>query len=288
MTLLPASIESHLREVGFTATEVIVLRHASDGGPFSIRQLATKVGKSTGALDQATKKLLSKGILKREIINSVPRYMLASADAIAFWVQGHTNETLSMLKRKENDVRLFFSSVTLNQDRPCMEYFDGEEGIKKAYQRILDAESDEILILLPMTHKEEDDYLRSFRKTYTQKRRQKNVHCRVLAHATPLGLRYQSRDVFEQRKTVLVPENLYPFNREQVIAGETYTSFDHETNQACMMYFPSFSASQRAIFESIWNQYQEKSDTQDKMQNTFVPSLDFISLAELEGALAFA
>ncbi|MDD5470002.1 MAG: hypothetical protein PHO92_04375 [Candidatus Peribacteraceae bacterium] len=281
MAPLPASIESHLREVGFTATEILVLRHASDGQAFTVRQLAAKAGKSTGALDQAARKLLAKGILCREHINGSPKYTLASADAVARWVQEHTNEILSMLKRKEQDVRLYFSAMTLKQDRPRMEYFEGEEGIRKAYRQLLDFASDEFLVFLPLDAAGDSASLRDFQKSYVRERRRRGVKCRVLAHDTPLGRRYQSRDAFEERRTVLVPEGLYPFQCEQIIAGDTCTCFRPQEAKVCLMHFPSLAASQRALFEFIWEHYSV-SNVFDTVQQGPAFSLESIPLAELE------
>ena len=287
MAILPASIESYLCEVGFTATEILMLRHASEGRPFTVRQLAAKAGKSTGALDQAARKLSAKGILVREYINGSPKYMLASADAITHWVQCHTDEVLCMLRRKEQDVRLYFSSMTLKQDRPHMEYFEGEEGIGKAYRQLLEFADDGILVFLPPAGTEKNGPFRELRKAYVRERRRKRIGCRVLTHDTLAGKRYQSRDVFEERRTVLVPASLYSFQCEQIVAGSTYTCFNYEKQQACLMHFSSFVASQRALFESIWSQYDGGIDVQERKDDGLVAILDSVSLAALEGDLTF-
>ena len=49
--VLPAGIESYLKEAGFSATEMLLLRKLVEEDSLTIRELASKTGKSTGVLD---------------------------------------------------------------------------------------------------------------------------------------------------------------------------------------------------------------------------------------------
>jgi DNA-binding MarR family transcriptional regulator len=59
-TSLPAGIESYLKEAGFSATEMLIIRKLVEEDCLTLRELAGKTGKSTGVLDLAMKKLLQK------------------------------------------------------------------------------------------------------------------------------------------------------------------------------------------------------------------------------------
>ena len=272
MNSFPASIESHLLEAGFSSTEILTLKNLANGVPFSLRQIAAKTGKSTGVLDQATKKLIRKGIVKRECVNGSPKYTLASLDAVTKWISEHTNERLTILRQREKDVHLFFSSLKLEQERPSMEFFDGHDGMEQTYQRLLECKED-LLQYLPVSQKEEDHPLQALHEQFLCERRRRDIFLRVIAHDTFLGRRFQSRDHLAHRKTVLIPKSQCKFDFEQIIAGKTITCFHHKNLQACRMTFPSFIASQRALFEAIWSQYTEGSNY----------TIDNITLAELEG-----
>lgn len=251
MTGLPASIEAYLVDSGFSPTELLVLRHALSGQALTLRELASKTGKSTGVLDQATKKLLTKQILTREKINGTPKYTVDSLHSIHRWVQRDIRGKQELLKRKEQDFRQFVSSLELDSARPKMEYFEGPEGMEKAYMRLLDLAEKELFQFLPITSKEEDDPLRNFRVRYFRERKKRNIFLRVVAHDSPLGKRFQSRDVFEFRKTTLVAESQCPIPFEKIITGDTVACFNHAEERACFVHYPELAEMERNMFNIL-------------------------------------
>lgn len=258
MTSLPSHIEEYLKEAGFASTEILVIRRLLEGDALTLRELASKTGKSTGVLDQATKKLLRKNILTKESINDSPKYVLSSLESIMHWVKQDVAQREGALKRKQKDFESFIASFSLDKSRPEMEYFEGEDGFKKAYKKILDVADHhkvDILSYEPMTFKEDEDPLREFKVEYFRERRRRKIFKRVIAPNTPLGRRYHSRDSFEYRETVLVPENHYPFLFEQIIVGDTFACFDHQRKKVCFIRFPEFSESERGFFETAWEQH---------------------------------
>jgi hypothetical protein len=277
MAFLPASIEAHLFNAGCTATELLVLRHLLDGATFTLRELAGKTGKSTGVLDQATKKLIGKRILRRESVNGTPKYALGSPDAILRWLREHTAQTMGLLQRREDDVHQFLSSVERDMRRPSVEYFEGSSGLERAYWQLLDAADREILTFLPPVYKEEEDPLRGLRERFTIMRRRKKIESRVITHDTMLGRRYRARDVFTHRQTVLVDPAVHPIPFEQAIAGDVLGCFSYEQERACLLRFPHLAEQQRALFEAFW------SKTNSPRGEEVTISLDSITIAELEG-----
>lgn len=252
MTGLPASVEAYLQEAGFSQTEILILKRLIEGEAMTLRELAAKTGKSTGVLDQATKKLLGKKILSKEQINDGLKYTLGSVQAITTWVQKDMQEKKDNLQRKHQNFETFISSITVDRNRPDMEYFEGEEGIKKAYLKLLEMGCKEFLQYFPVEHKEEEDPLCAFRVQYFRERRKRGIFSRVITHDTLLGRRFQSRDVFEYRKTVLVPEDRCPFQFEQIICCNTVACFDHKDQKVCFIKFAQLAEAERKFFEAVW------------------------------------
>ncbi|MBI5155990.1 winged helix-turn-helix domain-containing protein [Candidatus Peregrinibacteria bacterium] len=227
MDLLPSSVESYLQEAGFSGTELFVLKRLMEDDAMTLREMAIKTGKSTGVLDQAVKKLIKKGIVDRTDVNGHPKYGLHSLNAVREWMEEDMQHKQDMLLRKQRNFDAFITSLAKDKERPEMEHFDGIEGIKQAYMALLEKDTKEFLMYVPVTCKEEDDELRDFRVQYFRERRRRGIFSRVLAHDTPLGNRYRNRDPFEYRKTILLPQDEYPFTFEQIIAGNTIACFNH-------------------------------------------------------------
>ena len=250
MNSLPSSIEKYLtEEAGFSSTEVLALRHLLHGEAMTLRELATKTGKSTGVLDQAMKKLLTRKILRREMVNDTPKFALASPEDIRLWMKKDIQEKQKILRRKEQDFESFVRSIEQDIARPQIEYFEGEEGLKKAYGKLLDLSDKELFLYLPMLCKEEEDPLGECRAQFARERKRRKIFLRVVGHECPLGKRYQSRDQFEFRKTVLVPQSACPLSFEKAIAGDSIACFNHEQKRACFIHYPELAEAEREMFE---------------------------------------
>ncbi len=261
MNVLPSSIESHLLEAGFSQTELLVLRHLMEGTAMTLRELAAKTGKSTGVLDQATKKLLRRNILSKEWVNDSYKYALSSLSAITKWMEQDTKSKREQLLRKHQNFEAFISSLAVDKNRPEMQYYEGLEGLQKAYTKLLEC-GKEFLHYFPVLSSVEDDPLRDFRVEYFRERRRRGIFSRVIIHNTPLGRRYQSRDVFEYRQSVLVPEDEYPFTFEKIIVGDVVACFNHAEKRACIMTYPELAQTERVLFERLWKQEMATSKEQ--------------------------
>jgi predicted transcriptional regulator len=251
MNALPSSIEAALLEADFSGTEIIILKRLMEEDAMTLRQLALKTGKSTGVLDQAMKKLLKKGIVNKETINDNPKYVLQSLQSISRWMERDMEEKQDMLMRRHKNFETFIATLSVDKERPEMEHFEGEEGMKKAFIKLMDY-GEEMLVYMPMAYKEEEDPLRDFRVQLFRERRHRGIFQRVIVHESPLGRRFQTRDMFEYRKTILVPEPAVPITFEQIIVGDMYACFDHDAKKAVFIRFPHLAQSERSFFEALW------------------------------------
>lgn len=257
MTDLPASIEAYLADAGFSATEILTLKKLLEGGALTLRELAAKTGKSTGVLDAAVKKLLTRRLICRETVNDAPKMLLKSLDPILQWVKRDTEEKLEGMKSRARNFETFIASLKVENKRPEILYFDGEEGIKKAYTKLLDLGVKEFLHYRPVTMKEEEDPLRVFRVQYFRERYRRGIFARALAPNTALGRRFQSRDAFEYRETQLLKEEEFPITFEKIIAGDTVACFNHTEQCACYLRYPELAQTERMMFELLWRRAKE-------------------------------
>jgi predicted transcriptional regulator len=250
---LPSSIETYLEEAGFSQTEILILKRLLDEDALTLREFAAKTGKSTGVLDQAMKKLLQKGIINKEYINDGYKFSLLSLDAVSKWMQNDMRQKRESLARRHQNFESFLATLKVDKHRPDMEYYDGEEGMEKAYRKLLE-QSNELLHYMPVVCSIEDDPLRDFKVEFFRERRSKGIFSRVIAHNTPLGRRFQTRDPFEYRQTMLVDEEKYPFTFEKIIAGDTIACFNLSEKRACFIRYPELAAMERAFFERLWTE----------------------------------
>ncbi len=252
MTQLPASIEQYLQESGFSATELLVLKRLLEGEALTLRELAAKTGKSTGVLDQATKKLIDKKIVSKESINGTGKYAIASLEAIQRWVEKDMINQHTALKRKKENFDAFLATVQHQKDRPDIECFEGEAGMKKAFEKLLQLDATEWIHFAPAIMREADDPLAQFRVEMFRERRKRKIFMRAITPDSSIGHRYQNRDVYEYRQTRFVSAEEFPVTFEQYIVGDTVACIDTVENKASFIRFPQLAESQKKLFEVMW------------------------------------
>ncbi|MBP9773129.1 MAG: hypothetical protein KBD00_00685 [Candidatus Peribacteraceae bacterium] len=253
---LPSSIESYLKDTGFTATEILVIKKLLEEDVLTVRELATKTVRSTGIIDQAIKKLAVKKIVSREMINGQPKYRILSLEAITHWLEQEKKSRQLVIERRHRDFETFLSTVQKDKSRPDMEYFEGEEGIRKAYMRLLEQDA-EIVGFIPIAFKEEDDPLRTFRLEYFRQRRLRKVFLRQITTDTTLARRYQNRDAFEYRQTRLVPEEELYIPFEKFVVGDIVACIDHLIQRVCFIRYPEFAKAEKMAFEKLWSRSEK-------------------------------
>ncbi|OGJ65509.1 hypothetical protein A3A67_04905 [Candidatus Peribacteria bacterium RIFCSPLOWO2_01_FULL_51_18] len=250
-SILPTSIETALKEAGFSGTEILLLKKLVEEDAMTLRGLATKTGKSTGVLDQAMKKLLVKGIAQRDMLNDQPKYSIHSLDTIIKWMERDMKKRHEQLDRRHQDFSSFVNSLKLDRHKPELEYFHGTDGIEQAYLKLLET-GQELLTFTPILYKAEEDPLRAFRVDLFRKRQYRKIFQRIIAPDTTLARRYQSKDAFEYRKTLLVHESESPIDFEKTIVDGTIACINFTDQTACFLRYPELARVERASFESLW------------------------------------
>ncbi len=259
MNAIPAGVEAALLEAGFSTTEIAILRRLVVDDACTLRELAGRTGKSTGVLDQAVKKLLQKVIVRKEIINGVTKYAMTSLDAVLQWMEEDDRRKRELMNRRHQNFATFLRTVEQDKKRPEIEYFEGLGNLPKAYRKLLGC-GREFLIYDPVFCSIDDHPLRDFMVEWVRIRRKHAVGSRVLAHNTPLGRRYLSRDPYEHRRTVLIEEKDYPFTFEKILCGDTVACINYAEHCACLLKYPELASMERAMFEALWRQGMAKKD----------------------------
>lgn len=271
-TVLPVAIETYLKEANFSSTEMLILRKLLEEDAVTLRELASKTGKSTGVLDIAMKKLLRKGIAQRTVINGTMRYCIDSLDSVAAWVKHDMEEKQREMKRKHQSFEYFIASLKVDKKRPDMQHFTGREGLEQAYSQLLES-GKELLTVTPILYRAEDDPLRDFKVEYFKKRQARRIFQRVIAPDSPLSRRYQSRDMFEYRHTALLPSADFSISFERTVVGDTVACFNFQDETACLLKYPDLASAEHATFENLWAHAMAREEGRNEPLTTPLPAV---------------
>jgi predicted transcriptional regulator len=221
---IPKSILVFLQELGFTNTEIVIIKHLLKNNEQTLRQLEKSTGKSTGVLSTSLKKLIAKKIVSKEEINNSPTYLINDTRQIVLWADRTTSQDIKKTKQKIDDLENFTSTFALKSVRPKVRYYSGIEGIRLSYNEILANNPDEICGYFAVRDKESLDAVKQITQKFIKERIEKNIHARNIAikgkHAVSLKL----RDKEQLRETRIVPSELFPTVNSEIIL---YKSFIH-------------------------------------------------------------
>lgn len=271
MVSLPASIETYLQDAGFTSTEILILKKLLEGDSMTLRELASKTGKSTGVLSQATKKLAEKHIISKEHINEVEKYVIGSLDAVHHWVERDMHKQHEALQRKKLDFDAFLSTVNHHKGRPVMQFFEGSEGMQRAFLKLLENKEMEWLHFVPAAMKEEDDPINAFRVQVFRERRKRKILSRCIVPNVPLGRRYKSSDIFQYRQSRLIPPEDFPVSFEKIIVGDTVACIDSRAQKASFIHYKELADGQRKLFNVMWRQAMREGETETAHESVRLP-----------------
>lgn len=251
MNPLPSAIEHSLVEAGCSPTEILLIQHMLGGQPTTLRLLAQKTGKSTGVLDQAMKKLMKKGIVMREEVNESPKFVLKSLQTVVQWLHDETLHRRELLLRKYQTFEAFVASMEKEQSRPEMKYFDGDEGMERAYFSLLE-EGKIWRQYIVLRDNEQDDPLWQVRVRLFRARKEQKIFSRVITQDSPAGRAFQARDAMEYRETVLLPAEACPLPFEKIITNRTIACIQPDDKRACFVRFPEQVAWETSTFDLFW------------------------------------
>lgn len=262
MTYVPLSVEQQLKESGFSGTEILVLRHLLAGCHCTVRELASKTGKSTGVVDQSIKKLLRKQLVQRQSVNGAPSYSLGSTKQLSVHLQQSVGAHIETLHRRAKDIDQYLASIELEHNKPTMEYFAGRKGMKALISRLiaLSTDNSDIVAYIPTSQFIQEEYQQE-RDYFTQQRKGLGLHMRLLTHDTLLGKRLRELDPITSKETRFISSALCPLHVGHILAGAGYSCINYQKCEAYLVLFADFTAEKRAVFEGLWQLAQNNAQS---------------------------
>ena len=251
----PSTVQAYLQESGFSVAEILIITHLIEDGTLTVRMLCAKTGKSVGVIDRAVKKLRGRGLIRREVINGVPKYLVGTISSIRQWMHNESRERKEMINRKQHDFEVFLSSLKEELCRPELEHFEGESAIEDMYMQVLimSVDQKEVLHYLPITSEGEDHQMLKYRSMFDKIRKNNGIFSRVITQDTAEGRKIKSKDHLRNRMTLIVPAQRFPVTFEKIITKDAIACFSCSENKATILHYPELAEEERKTFSTLWN-----------------------------------
>jgi len=214
-------------------------------GQATVGQVADSTDVQRTFIYDILEELQDKGLISQIEEKGVKHFSALSTEKLKKW-QGEKiarfNRILPELKALEKTVG----------DRPKVQFFEGIEGIKMALEDTLNQPIGN-KILAYATGQGAYEQIPEFLDEYFKARVRKKISMRCLAPDNKINREHVKHDKEVLRKTILLPENKFPFTNEIDIYGDKVAIMSLQGEiLAVIIESESVAKTQRAIFELAW------------------------------------
>ncbi|PIZ98590.1 MAG: hypothetical protein COX77_04110 [Candidatus Komeilibacteria bacterium CG_4_10_14_0_2_um_filter_37_10] len=173
-----------------------------------------------------------------------------------------------IIQKKTNE---FLADLKINKPKKVeptkVEYYHGVEGLKKIYQKTLNANKPiyAISAVIPEIDKEFYHWAEEY---YIPERTKKKIFAKVIAPANYFSSDYAQQDQKYYRKTLLIPQDKFPISIEINIFGNNVALTSFKSNELLGVLIKSKEIAQtmKVFFNLAW---ERGLDYQEEMKKRF-------------------
>lgn len=197
--------------------------------------------------------LEEKGLISKRDKGKIIHFRPEPPAALLNFAENH----IKSVERIRSDIRALIpqmtSSYVLSVERPVVSTFEGVEGLKKIYEDTL-REKKEIYAVL-QTAEVDPTLYEWLTKIYAKKRTRAGIHANVIVASGKWSGEYQENDEKENRTTILVPQETFPFKHEVDIYGDKVAFMNYKKGESLIgvvITHPQIAATMKAWFDLAW------------------------------------
>lgn len=243
-----------LTKVGLSKEAAEIYESLLSHGPQKASELAKATAVKRTYVYAVATELKKKGLVVEIKSGKKTVFRAQSPTQLAAAAEAEKQKSELALKELETALPGLVSLFLMNENKPIVRTFEGEEGIMKANLEVL-AEKKDILAYL-VINTTIDKKLEKFWDTYYKLRIERNIRVRSITSDTEAGIEYKKRDAAELRETRLVPKETFPLRIEKNIVGNKVAFFSSNDGKliATIIENKEIADTERAIFELAWEE----------------------------------
>lgn len=247
-------LQKILVSIGFSDNEARVLTVLLQEGTLRVRDIGSKIRINRTTVYGILKSLLKKGLVSTIIKYGVTEYQSIEPALLLQYVDRRKAE-LEERKKEVADILPQIRQIRENRNIfPKIYFFEGEEGIKQAYEDTLENNKGKQLLDLTGADAIYENMGQEWWEYYWQKRTRLNIQCKVIAPNTEWARVMKQRDREFKRLTRFIPRE-YLFRTEINIYDNRVAifSFSKEKPLAVIIEDEAIADTLKTLFRYIEN-----------------------------------
>lgn len=238
---------NQLKKLGLSEKEARLYLISLETGPTTIAKLAQKSGVKRGTIYEFLGEMVEKGLL--EVTVSGKRRLYCGTEPKK--LQKIIERQKDILDKLIPDLSLLTAT---SPARPKIKFYEGIEGILKAYYEILDLPDGSEVVGFATLGEIYKLFTRNDVDRYVKKRAAKKIKEKLIMPTDEYSESHSQDNKKEWRETLLIPRNKFFITNEiNVYQNKVAIVSLGEEKVAVIIESQQIADSQRAIFNLIWN-----------------------------------
>lgn len=220
--------------------------------------IATKVSLKRTTIYYSLDNLIKKNFVKQTIQHGIKYFIPTDPEDINRVIEGQINKLNTLKKDLKTNLAVLQTLKNESTEKPKITYYEGSEGAKKAYEDIIDSETEVLEIDLP------DDIHKSLSEEwvhdFVRRRIEAKVFLRALIPETEVSKNYLLNDPAEFRKCIALPPEL------KLPMHSTISIYDNKINIINLKHNPFgiiienrfLAETMRTLYELAWESAERK------------------------------
>ncbi|EKE12103.1 MAG: Transcriptional regulator, TrmB [uncultured bacterium] len=241
-----------LEKLGLSKKEARLYLISLETGPATVAKLAQKSGLKRGTIYEFLGEMVEKGLLEVSISGKRKLYSGTEPKKLQKIIDRQKDILESLLP----DLSLLTST---GPNKPKIKFYEGKEGILKAYYEILDLPDGSEVIGFATLGEIYKIFTRSDVDKYVKKRAAKRIKEKLIMPTDEYSESHSQDNKKEWRETLLIPRSKFFITNEiNVYQNKVAIVSLGEEKVAVIIESQQIADTQRAIFNLIWNNLRKK------------------------------
>lgn len=244
---------SFLQELGFSENEICLYEWLLKLGEVPVVVLIQKTKLKRATVYKSLYSLEEKGLATKKELKRKIHFRPEPPTKLLELAQQQYQNVDRVRLSLESSIPILSSLYTQAVERPIVKIYEGVEGLKEIYLDTLEEGKDIFSVLQTRTT---DPQLHKWLTAYYAKKRAKmKIHAKVIIASGGWADEYQKRNRQENRTTLLVPDNLFPFQHEVDIYGDKVAFINYSKDEpliGVVIKHPKIAATMKAWFDLAW------------------------------------
>ena len=250
-----------LRQLDLSDNHIIVYTHLLTNGTQKAGTIAKNVPLKRGLIYKTLEELQELGLVeKNDTAGSVAVFAPRHPSALKGLAERRVRDAHSTATVVDTEIGSLISLYNIANNKPGIEFYEGVEGMKKMYDRLLrDATNNhDILSFVKVLRSDVDTAAYAVLKNFIAKRIRRGITTRTIAFGDAAGKKLRDTDAAQLRETrITVPKKL-PFDfpgGELLICNNTLYLTSQETDVHMTVVITSRSLTQlcTVFFYALWD-----------------------------------